>query len=59
MTFWRQWVRRPQDLFLRRVLFQIHLWTGIGAGVYVLVICMSGSVLVYRNELYTIFCPSR
>ena len=57
MTFWRRWVRRPQELGLRKVLFQIHLWTGIGAGVYVLVICVSGSVLVYRNELYRTFQP--
>ena len=51
MTFWRQWVRRPQELFLRKALFQIHLWTGIGVGLYVFLICVSGSVLVYRNEL--------
>jgi len=57
MTFWGRWVRRPQELFLRKVLFQIHLWTGIGVGVYVLVICVSGSVLVYRNELYMTFSP--
>ncbi len=57
MTFWRRWVQRPQDLFLRKVLFQIHLWTGIAVGMYVLVICVSGSVLVYRNELYRAFSP--
>ena len=57
MTFWGRCVRRPQELFLRKVLFQIHLWTGIGVGVYVLVICVSGSVLVYRNELYRTFSP--
>ena len=57
MTFWRRWTQRPQELFLRKVLFQIHLWTGVGVGVYVLVICVSGSVLVYRNELYRAFSP--
>lgn len=51
MTFWRRWVRRPQELFLRKALFQIHLWTGIGVGLYIFVICVSGSVLVYRVEL--------
>jgi uncharacterized iron-regulated membrane protein len=50
-------VKRPQDLFLRKMLFQIHLWVGIGIGLYVLVICVSGSVLVYRNELYRAFAP--
>ncbi len=57
MTLWRRWLQRPQELFLRKALFQIHLWTGIGVGVYVLVICVSGSVLVYRNELYRTFSP--
>jgi uncharacterized iron-regulated membrane protein len=38
-------------------LFQIHLWTGISVGTYVFLICISGSVLVYRNELYNIFSP--
>ena len=57
MTFLRQWVRHLQDPLLLRVTFQFHLWTGIGLGLYVLVICVSGSVLVYRNELYRTFSP--
>ena len=36
---------------VRRALFQIHLWTGIGIGLYILMISVTGSVLVYRNEL--------
>jgi uncharacterized iron-regulated membrane protein len=46
--FWKQ----PQRLWFRRALFQIHLWTGIGAGLYVLLISLSGSVVVFRNEVY-------
>jgi uncharacterized iron-regulated membrane protein len=38
-------------MWLRRALFQVHLWLGIAVGVYILVISVSGSVLVYRNEL--------
>ena len=57
MSIWQRWVRQPQGLLVRRALFQIHLWTGIGVGLYVLVISLSGSVLVYRNELYTAFSP--
>lgn len=55
MTFWRRSVQRPQDLFLRKVLFQIHLWTGIAVGMYVLVIRLRQ--LVYQNELYRTFLP--
>jgi uncharacterized iron-regulated membrane protein len=57
MTFWRQGVRHPQDLLLRRAVFKVHLWTDIGLGLYVLVIGVSGSLLVYRNELYRTFSP--
>jgi uncharacterized iron-regulated membrane protein len=46
--FWRQ----PQRLWLRKALFQIHLWTGIGAGLYILVISISGSIVVFKNEVY-------
>jgi len=31
-----RWMRHPQPLWPRRVLFQVHLWTGIGAGLYLL-----------------------
>ena len=46
-----QWVRQPQKLWIRRALFQVHLWTGIGVGLYVLLVSVSGSVLVYRPQL--------
>ena len=39
-------------------MFQIHLWTGIGLGLYIFVICITGSVLVYRNELYQWAAPA-
>jgi len=32
-------------------MFQIHLWTGIGVGLYIVVVCLTGSVLVFRREL--------
>src|SRR4051812_29772851 len=32
-------------------MFQIHLWTGIGVGLYIFVVCLTGSVLVFRREL--------
>jgi len=52
MTGWQQWVARPQQLWLRRAIFQIHLWSGIGVGLYVLLVSVTGSILVFRNELY-------
>ena len=32
-------------------MFQIHLWTGIAVGIYITVVCLTGSVLVFRREL--------
>ena len=52
-----RWLHAPQNVWLRKALFQVHLWTGLGLGTYIFVICLSGSVLVYRNELYTYFGP--
>jgi uncharacterized iron-regulated membrane protein len=52
MTFWDRALRRPQSVWLRKALFQIHLWTGIGVGIYVVLISVSGSAIVFRNELY-------
>ena len=54
---WDRWMRAPQTLWVRRAIFQIHLWTGIGVGAYLLMICLTGSVLVYRNELFQAFSP--
>jgi len=38
-------------------MFQLHLWSGIGLGLYVLLISLTGSILVYRNELYRAATP--
>ena len=57
MIVWDRWMRAPQTLWVRRAIFQIHLWTGIGIGLYLLMICVTGSVLVYRNELFRAFSP--
>jgi uncharacterized iron-regulated membrane protein len=57
MNAWQRWVRQPQNLWVRRALFQLHLWTGIGVGLYILMISLTGSVLVYRNELFTAATP--
>ena len=52
--FERLW-RRPQGVWARRALFQIHLWAGIGVGIYLLLISVTGSLLVFRVELHNMF----
>jgi uncharacterized iron-regulated membrane protein len=52
VTYLQRWILRPQTTWLRKATFQLHLWSGIGIGLYVLLVSLTGSVLVYRNELY-------
>jgi uncharacterized iron-regulated membrane protein len=51
MTFLRRVVRHPQSVWLRKALFQVHLWTGIGLGLYVFVLSLTGSAIVFRREI--------
>jgi uncharacterized iron-regulated membrane protein len=51
MTAWRQWAERPQSLLLRRIIFQLHLWLGVGVAIYVAVVSISGSAIVFRREV--------
>src|SRR5712692_9497746 len=53
MTHWQRWISHPQTTWLRKATFQIHMWSGIGIGLYVLMVSVTGSIVVYRNELYT------
>jgi uncharacterized iron-regulated membrane protein len=57
LTLWQSWVRQPQKIWVRKALFQVHLWTGVAAGLYILMISVTGSVLVFSNELYRAATP--
>lgn len=41
----------------RRALFQLHLWTGLGFGLYLALLSVSGSAIVLRRELDKALCP--
>ena len=58
VTFWQRWIRQPQATWLRKAIFQVHLWSGIGIGLYIFMVSVTGSILVYRNELYTAATPA-
>src|SRR5262245_48114218 len=55
MNLWQRWLRQPQGVWLRKALFQVHLWTGIGVSIYIVVVCVTGSALVFRPELTRAF----
>jgi uncharacterized iron-regulated membrane protein len=51
-------LHRPKQLWLRRALFQVHLWAGLIVGLYIIVIGLSGSVLVFQDELEALGEPA-
>ena len=55
MSVWKRWLQQPQRVWLRRAIFQVHLWTGLALGLYVVVLSATGSALVYRRELVARF----
>ena len=57
MNAWQRWLQAPQTLGFRRFLFQVHLWAGIGFGLYVLAISLSGSALLLKSPFYSAFEP--
>lgn len=51
--FWR----RPHSLLWRRALFQVHLWSGLAIGLYIVCISLTGSAIVFRREMDKALCP--
>jgi uncharacterized iron-regulated membrane protein len=49
---WRQWLWRPKSTWIRKLVFQVHLWSGLLLGLYIVVVCASGSAIVFRNDIY-------
>ena len=48
---WQQWLEHPEKTRIHRPLFEFHLWAGMLAGAYLFVMSISGSVIVFRNQL--------
>src|SRR5712691_2325964 len=44
-------IDRPQRVWFRRALFQVHLWAGVAIGLYVIAISLSGSILVFQQDV--------
>jgi len=57
MSFLRTFVHHPRKLWLRRAFFQIHLWAGVLLSLYIVMIAVTGSILVFRIELTKALLP--
>jgi len=49
--FFQRFVHKPQQMRARWWIFQIHLWAGVILALYMVVVGVSGSILVFREEL--------
>jgi len=58
MGFFSQCLHHPQQLWIRRFNFQVHLWIGVILALYVILIGVTGSILVFGAELEKIENPS-
>jgi uncharacterized iron-regulated membrane protein len=54
----KTFLHHPRKLWLRRALFQVHLWLGVLLSLYVLVIGLSGSILVFQDEIRQASLPA-
>ncbi|MEO8778967.1 MAG: PepSY-associated TM helix domain-containing protein [Rhodanobacter sp.] len=43
--------QQPHHLWWRKMLFRVHLWIGTIVGLFIIAICISGSVLVFEQGL--------
>jgi uncharacterized iron-regulated membrane protein len=48
---WRLWLEQPHKLRLHNTVFQIHFWIGTIAAMYLVFMSVTGSIIVFRNEL--------
>ena len=48
----------PRKTWLRRALFQVHLWSGIGVGLMATIVGVSGSAIVYKGSLDRALTPA-
>lgn len=51
LSWWTQWLQQPQRLRLHTSLFQLHFWVGAVAGAYVTLVSVTGSIIVFRDQL--------
>ena len=57
MSLWQRWLRTPRTVLLRKVFFQIHLWIGLALGLWIVLLSVTGSALVFRREMDRAFRP--
>ena len=58
MSVLLQALHHPRKLWIRKAVFQIHLWAGVLLTLYVVVVALTGSILVFESELTGFALPA-
>jgi uncharacterized iron-regulated membrane protein len=48
-------IMKNKKYTLRKFINDVHLWLGIGSGIILLIICLTGTVLTFEEEIKNIF----
>jgi uncharacterized iron-regulated membrane protein len=59
LSLLQRYLHRPQTVFLRRTIFQIHFSVGVIVGLYMAMMGVTGSLLVFRPELDALRLPGQ
>lgn len=59
MPFLRGFIRHPRKVWLRQFHFQVHLWAALILTLYLVVIGVTGSILVFREDFEAMANPWR
>lgn len=51
LSWWRLWLQQPQRLRLHNYMFQLHFWVGAVAGAYLALVSITGSIIVFQDQL--------
>lgn len=48
-------IKNKTSYSLRKFINDIHLWMGIGSGIIIFLVCLSGTILVFDKEIRNVF----
>lgn len=54
---WKEFLQNPRQSAFRRLAFQLHLWAGLGIGLYMFVMSVTGALLVFEEEIQASMHP--
>ena len=47
--------KKSKKYTIRKLINDIHLWLGIGSGIILFLVCLSGTILTFEEEIKNLF----